>query len=248
MTSNLIYRSLNNKYIKIKRNQLLILEAILNDGGYNKLYVDKSNKLRYSEHSGYLGLNKSTIDRIIISGKTTREDKSDNEILLPYNLIDSYKYEYIFHTHPPTPKPGGRAINGILYEFPSVSDILHFIDHYNMRITIGSIVVAAEGYYIIYATDNNKNKISYDIELINEIIDKLENYNSLIQDKAIKKYGINFTEDDFYEKIAVNNKYLAMYNKYINKYFNNQIKIIIKNRNKDILTNKWLLKNLYLKI
>lgn len=248
LDGTLIYRSSKKKYIKLKRNQLLILDALLNDGGYVKKYIDKSKKLRFSEHSGYLGLNKSTIDRLIVSTKTSREDKYDTEILLPYNLIDTYNYEYLFHTHPPTPKIGGRANEGILYEFPSVYDIFHFIDHYNMQKTIGSIVIAAEGIYIIYAKNMNKKKITYDIDLENDIIENIENYNTNIQIEAINKYGIDFTDTYFYTNIAKDATYLKMYNKIINKYLNNQIKIIIKNREKDLLTNSWLIKSLYLKI
>jgi len=244
----LIFKSNKYKYIKLIRNQLLILDALMNDGGYTKKYLDKSKKLRYSEHSGYFGLNKSTIDRLIVSGKTFREDKYDEEILLPYNLIDTYKYEYVFHTHPPTPKVGGRAIDGILYEFPSVYDIFHFIDHYNMQNTIGSIIIAAEGYYIIYEKNINIKKITYDIELENDIIEHIDKYNSKIQEKAIEIYGTDFTDEYFYSVIAKNEKYIKMYNNIINKYLHNQIKIIIKHRDIDKLTNTWILKNLYLKI
>ena len=48
--------------------------------------------------------------------------------------------------------------------------------------------------------------------------------------------------------IARNKTYLKLFNKMINKYLNGQIKIIIKHRSKDILTNKWILKQLYLPI
>ena len=47
--------------------------------------------------------------------------------------MDASFYQYLFHTHPPTPKPGGRAGEGIVYEFPSIGDILHFIDHFNLK-------------------------------------------------------------------------------------------------------------------
>jgi len=244
----LVSRSNKKKYIKIKRNQLLLLDALLTDGGYNKKYIDKSNNVRYSEHSGHLGLNNSTIDRIIVSAKTSREDKDDNDILLPYNLPDTYDYEYFFHTHPPTPTVGGRAKDGVLYEFPSISDIFHFIDHYNTGKTIGSIVVTAEGIYIIYPRDLSKKKINYDIEIENEIFERMEDENTKIQEKAITKYGINFTEEYFYSTIATDTTFLKMYNTLINDYLDNQLKVIIKHRSKDKLTNKWIIKDLYLPI
>lgn len=248
ITGKLIVKSDNKKYIKIKRNQLLLLEALLNDGGYNKKYIDKSNNLRYSEHSGHLGLNNASIDRIIVSAKTSREDADDNDILLPLDLSDTYAYEYFFHTHPPTPYPGGRAKDGILYELPSISDIFHFIDHYNSGKTIGSIVIAPEGYYIIYPKSFSIKKIKYDTELEDEIFNKIEMENDVIQEKALGKYGNKFTEEYFYKTISMDETFLKMFTKMINKYLDNQIKIIIRHRTKDKLTNKWLVKHLYLPI
>jgi hypothetical protein len=247
----LIIKSSKKKYIKIKRNQLLILDALLdNGGGIQKKYVDKTNNLRYSEHSGNFGLTNqsSTIDRIIISTRSMREDSDDKDILLPYNLYDSYKYKYFFHTHPPTPFAGGRAKDGILYEFPSISDIFHFIDHYNAGITLGSLVVAPEGYYIIRPKNYSIKKIKVDIELENSIFEQLSVESMQIQELAIKQFGSNFTEEFYYTNIASNNKYLKMFNKLINKYLENQLNIIIKHRIKDKLINKWIIKELYLPI
>jgi len=248
ISGNLIIKSNKKKYIKIKRNQLLLLDALLEDGGYIKKYTDKKNNLRYSEHSGHLGLNSSTIDRIIVSAKTTREDTDDKEILLPHNLSDTYNYEYFFHTHPPTPNPGGRAKDGILYEFPSISDIFHFIDHYNVGKTLGSIIVAPEGYYIIYPKKINTKKIIYDLEIEDQIFQQMENENSIIQEKALAKYGEIFDENFYFENIALDQEFLKMFNKMIDKYLNKQLKVHIKHREKDMLTNKWILKQLYLQI
>jgi len=244
----LIKKSNNKKYVKIKRNQLIILDALLDHGGQTKKYIDSSKNMRYSEHSGNFGLTESTIDRIIISAKTFREDKDDTEILLPNDLSDSYNYKYFFHTHPPTPHPGGRVSEGIIYEFPSISDIFHFIDHYNMGNTLGSIVVTPEGYYIIYPSNFSIKKITYDIEIEEEIYNKMNEENIEIQATAIKKFGYKFSEDFFYNKIATNTTFLKIFNKMINKYLNGQIKIIIKHRTKDILSDKWILKQLYLPI
>lgn len=248
ITGKLILKSNKKNYIKVKRNQLLLLDALLNDGGYSKKYLDRSNKVRFSEHSGHLGLNNSSIDRIIVSAKTTREDADDKEILLPHNLSDTYEYEYFFHTHPPTPYPGSRAKDGIIYEFPSISDIFHFIDHYNMGKTIGSIVIAPEGYYIIYPKNFSIKKIKYDIEIEDEIIEKMETDNNLIQEKALLKYGDVFDENFYYSNISTDTSFLKMFNSMVNKYLDNQLKIIIKNRHKDKLTGKWILKNLYLPV
>lgn len=244
----IITKSNKKRYIKIKRNQLLILDALLNDGGFDKKYIDKKNMVRYSEHSGHLGFNSSTIDRIIVSALTNREDADDTDILLPHNLYDTYEYKYFFHTHPPTPYPGGRAKDGILYEFPSISDIFHFIDHYNSGNTIGSIVVTAEGYYIIYPKTFDIKKIKYDIELEDEIFEYLENEITNIQKKALNKYGSDFTIDHFYKNIAKDTNFLKMYNKMLSKYLGNQLKVILKTRQYDNLSKTWIIKQLYLPI
>lgn len=248
INGKIILKSNKKKYIKIKRNQLLILDSLLNDGGYTKRYIDRSNNTRYSEHSGNLGITLSSIDRIIVSAKTNRQDKDDKDILLPHNLIDTYEYKYFFHTHPPTPKPGGRAKDGILYEFPSISDIFHFIDHYNMGNTIGSIVIAPEGYYIIYPKNFKIKKINYDTEIEDEIFKKMEEENGDINKLAVDRYGHKFNDEYFYKIISKDTKYLKLFNNMVNKYLDNQIKIIIKNRTKDKLTNEWLINNLYLPI
>jgi hypothetical protein len=122
------------RYLKLNRNQLLILDALLYDGSARK-YIDSDNHLRYTEHMGVLDFKANKLQKIIISGETTREDEDDIDILLPKDLPNIYEYEFMFHTHPPTPKPGDRAKDGILYEFPSVNDIFHFIKYYNKGMT-----------------------------------------------------------------------------------------------------------------
>jgi len=76
----------------------------------------------------------------------------------------------------------------------------------------------------------------------------MEEENNNIQEKALSKYGDNFTEEFFYGTVSQDNSYLKMFNAMVNKYLGNQLKIIIKNRSKDKLTGKWILKNLYLPI
>ncbi len=248
ISGKLISKSDKKSYIKIKRNQILLLDALLNDGGFNKKYIDKSHNLRYSEHSGHLGINNSTIDRIIVSARTSREDSDDHDILLPHNLSDTYSYEYFFHTHPPTPFPGGRAKDGILYEFPSISDIFHFIDHYNGGKTVGSMVVAPEGYYLIQPKHFAMKKIKYDTEIEDQIFEQMEEGNVQIQEKALAKYGADFDQDFYYNTIAQDEEFVKLFNQMVNKYLNNQLKITIKRRSKDKLTNKWIIKQLLLPV
>lgn len=237
----------NKKYIKITQNQLQIFDALLYDGGVKK-YVDSQNNLRYSEHAGIFDFDKSKLERIIISGNTTREDEDDIDILFPKDPIQALDYEYIFHTHPPTPYPGARAVAGILYEFPSISDLYHFAYHHNNGKIQGSIIIAPEGIYII--------KLKHDIKYIDfpseKIANKMEKLHSKIQNKAIEKYGDIYESADkqqfFYEKVCNDRKYIKMYNKLIKKYFNENIIITYKPREYDEETNKWIIKNLYIHV
>ncbi len=233
----------NIKYIKINKNQLLILDALLEHGGYNQKYADLKNKniFRYSEHSGLFDFNSNKLQKIVVLGNTTRVDEGDNEIYMPNNVQDMFNYEYIFHTHPPTPKPGGRAEFGIIYELPSIGDIFHFIDHYNDGRISGSVVITSEGLYNIRNKDLKSDKIN-----INE--DGLfREYNKMsrkIQEISLKKYGIKFTENEFFSKIAQDIELINKINDVVNEY-KIHIDYIPRIKNEK---NQWILDTVYLPI
>lgn len=205
-------------YLKLEKNQLMILDALMKHGGYTKKYHDDRNKhiVRYSEHAGFLDIRENNIHNIIVSGHTSRIDRGDEEIFLPINTPDAYKYEYIFHTHPPTPKPGGRAKDGIIYEFPSIGDILHFIEHYNDGNTIGSLVMTAEGLYNIRKNLLDKKNIKIDEDDFYENIKKICNN---AQNLALQKYGTNFTTYKFYSQISQDTTFIDMINNVLKKYY-----------------------------
>ncbi len=235
------------RYIKFSQNQLQILDALLNDGG-SKKYIDSHNNLRFSEHSGLFDFDKTKLERVVISGKTNREDKDDIDILLPQNMIDALDYEYIFHTHPPTPYPGARAKVGILYEFPSISDLYHFAYHYNDGEVQGSMIISPEGIYIIRMKKDVK-EIKYPPEDISE---KLEKLNLKIQSKAIDKYGDDFAGDSgqskYYNDVVQDKKYIKLFNRIVKKYFNPHMEVIYKPRKYDTKTKKWLFKKLLISV
>jgi hypothetical protein len=238
-----IYVVHNIQHIKITRNQIMIMDALMKHGGYTKKYVDAKHKniFRYSEHSGLLDFNKNGLEKIIISGKTERVDRGDEEIYLPKNINDAFDYEYIFHTHPPTPKPGGRVDEGILYDFPSISDIFHFIDHFNGGLTQGSLVLASEGMYNIRKKKFDRIKIKINE---NKMYDELQNIYPNIQDEAINKYGNKFNTKFFYQEIAQDHSYINRINNILNKY---DIHIDYFPRSKD-QTGKWIIFDLFLPI
>jgi hypothetical protein len=240
----------NHQKFILERNQILILDSLMNYGK-DKLYHVKKKDYRYSEHSGLLDFDKHSLEKILISGKTNRQDKDDPDILLPQNMQDALDYEFMFHTHPPTPYPGARAKVGILYEFPSISDIFHFIEHYNIGETQGSLIIAPEGMYLIHSTTgddkiikSNKqqnNEQQHNKQLQNEQeqnehqIYKDLVFNTFdIQSDAIKKYGKDFEKNNiFYDNVMIDFKYINDFNKILKKYLDNQIYIEYIPRKKD---------------
>lgn len=237
-----IFKVHDERYIKITRNQLRILDSLFIDGGEDAKYYDNKNKLRYSEHSGLLDFSKSRLDRIIINAKQNLSDTEDHEILLPDNMIDAIDFEYIFHTHPNTPNFLSRVKDGILYEFPSVSDLFHYADHHNLGKTQGSIIISKEGLYIIKNIKNGKIKIDNE----DKLLDYLESEISKIQLKAIFEYEVENKKslnDNEFKKIINDTKYTDMYNSLIKDL---NLKIFYKPRIK--VKNNWILDNLYLKV
>ena len=233
-----IYRKYKSRYIRISKNQLRVLESLYKDGGL-KSYEHK-NQLKYSEHSGLLDFGKSKLEKIIVSTKKNYSDKFDKDILLPENMVEAIDYEYMFHTHPNTNGYGGRVNQGILYEFPSISDLFHFIYHYNKGITQGSIIISPEGLYIIKSVNNNKIIIKDE----NKIIKYLENELLEIQEKAIIHFQrIKINETNFYKFISKNNNYINLYNELIKKY---NLKILYYPRK--YYKGKWILDDIYIKV
>lgn len=240
-----LYTKSNIRYIKLDRNQIMIMDALMKHGGYTKKYIssDKTKKIyRYSEHSGLIDFNNQGVDKIVIVGNTNRIDKGDSEIYLPKNIPEAYDYEYIFHTHPPTPKPGGRAHIGILYEIPSVSDIFHFIDHYNNGTTQGSIVIASEGLYIIACSEIKTKKININE---NNFYKEINKTYQIIQKEGIEKYGIDFKTKYFYSVISQDIEFINKINSVLNKY---KLHIYYYPRTRDVTNKKWIIDTVYLPV
>jgi len=205
------------KHVRLSRNQLMIIDALMKHGGYNKKYHDGNTGrlIRYSEHAGFVDINNGIVDNIIVSGNTVRVDRGDEEIFLPMNSPDALNYKYIFHTHPPTPKPGGRVDIGILYEFPSIGDIFHFIDHHNDGSALGSLIMTPEGVYNIRKYKFNTDMIEMDEDLMYEDVRKIQ---KKAQKKAIEKYGYRFSTYKFYSQIAQDITFIEMLNDKLHKY------------------------------
>ena len=129
------FDNFNIEWCLLATNQLNILDGLFENGS-NQIYIEKNKNIsqskisRFSEHSGFIYFEKNKVSNInIISG--SRIEPSDPTIFMPKNCLEALNVNYIFHTHPKTPYIGSRIKNGIIYEFPSISDIIHFIDHHN---------------------------------------------------------------------------------------------------------------------
>ena len=210
-------------------------------GGNKKKYVNINNIL-YSEHAGALDFHRNGIDKIIVFGNTTRIDKNDEEIFLPNDPVNIREYEYLFHTHPPTPNPGSRIKDGILYEFPSIGDILHFCDKHNTGNTIGSLVVTPEGLYNIrcnnYLEKININENQENI-LYKEYYLELRNNNEL----AIKKYCDKFNINKFYKFIAQDYTYINNINNILKRY-----NLYIDYFPRKKINNMWIINDVHLRL
>ncbi len=233
----------DKKMLKLDHNQLLIMDSLFLHGS-KRFYKDchNNNVFRYSEHYGLLDFDNDGLNKIIIFTNTNKVDSIDDDIYLPKYNAESFDYEYIFHTHPITEKrPGGRVNCGILYEFPSVSDIFHFITHYNRGRTCGSLVVTAEGMYIIrkHVNDDKNIKVNDD-DLYADMLKVLWDAQKL----AIEQYGTDFNAYKFYSVIAQNRTYINMINAVINKH---HVHIDFYPRVKD-KKGRWFINTIYLSV
>ena len=233
--------------VLLNSKQINIMDALMINGG-NKIYQhkDKDNKMNmlYSEHSGMLSVSNNKIDGIIISGNINRIDENDPEIYLPENIrdINNNIHKYYFHTHPPTPKPGSRISNGVVYEFPSSNDVYHFIVNHLKHNINGSIVMTPEGLYNIRVNNKDENVNILDQSFLIECNGVISD----IQHKAINKYGnlIKRSKNKvtaFMKYITKDRTFINAYNQYLHGY---NVHIDYKNRQK--INGKWLFNDIYL--
>jgi len=250
----------NIDWYLVATNQLNVLDGLFENGS-NQIYIEKNKNIsqskitRFSEHSGFIYFEKNKVSNInIISG--SRVEPDDPTIFMPKNCLEALEVNYIFHTHPKTPYIGSRIKNGIMYEFPSISDIIHFIEHHNNGKLLGSIIIAPEGLYIIRKNNFNRKNISVDYDImINDLEDIfLECYNdSYMKYSSIdyQKYKINneikLPEKIFYLKISTNYNYINKINKVLIKYdiFIDYYARTFFNKT-NYVTNKWIFDDIYL--
>jgi hypothetical protein len=220
----------NINYYMFNTNELNVIDGLYEEGS-NKIYIDKkkniftSEKNRFSEHYGLLYFSNNKLEKIVVQ-LNSRVEKSDPTIYMPENSEEAFKVDYLFHTHPKTPYLGSRMAGSIIYEFPSFSDILHYIDHHNLGKLLGSIIISPEGIYNIRKNMFNRDKIKIDQDIfLSELEDiYIECYQDSMLDysdlKKIEKVNGHYKipEKIFYKQIATNLEFIKRINNVLEKY------------------------------
>jgi len=225
------------KYILLSANNILILDSLMKEGSHPRyIYEDK---YIYSEHSGVLVMKNNKIESVIVSTLTNRIDPADTEIYLPINITEFENYPFLFHTHPNQGHYGGRISNGILYEFPSASDIYNFIKYGSTGKAQSSLIIAPEGLYNI--------KI---LSLLSPVpdahwFDELKNFILHLEKTALKKNKKFLNQlgnaDIFHQKIGADTTYITEYNKFLRPK-----NLIIEYYPRQKVNGEWILPSIYL--
>lgn len=224
---NLYGIHINVLFARIRTNQMQILDALMESGGRMPRYKEKHEiDFKYSEHAGILSFRNGLLDRITIVAEKPQVHDNDYDIYIPVINPKKGKYSYIFHTHPPTPMPGDRVDENMLMEFPSTSDIFHFIKFFNNKRIQGSIIIAPEGLYNIHKHIHDDGSIVID----KAFAGKLRKIFDKVQSMMIKKYEKNISDMHMYYSIIIRdtegirkiNKLLGKYNLVID-YFPRQL-------------------------
>jgi hypothetical protein len=196
----------------------------LYEQGSKQIYksVDENGKmigLKFSEHYGYMLYENGLLDKVTIINKS-RIDPRDPTIFFPKNVRSIGKFNYIFHTHPVTPFIGSRAMEGIIYDSPSINDVLHFIEYHNYGKLLCSLVISAEGLYVIRKYNFNTDMIKMDDGVFTDDFDDVM---AECSDYAYNKYS-HYVEDEriaeetFHKVIAMDFSYINLINKVLMKY------------------------------
>jgi hypothetical protein len=247
-------------WTQLSTNGLNILDGLYEIGS-NQIYIEKNKNIseskisRFSEHSGFIYFEKNKISNIsVITG--SRVEPSDPLIFMPSNCLEALKVDYIYHTHPKTPYIGSRIKSGIVYEFPSISDIIHFVEHHNNGKLLGSIIIAPEGIYIIRKNNFDRNPIHIDYDIMVGDLEEIfmECYNdsylqySKINYKELKVNGeIKLPDSFFYEEVSINYEYINKINKVLEKYdlFIDYYARVLFDKPKNY-TKKWIFDDIYI--
>ena len=202
-------------YVCLRYNKLLIIDALMKQGSNKRYLVDSDPpKYVYSEHSGGISVIDGVVDKIVVATDTDRIDSHDQDIFLPVNSDILATNDIIFHTHPNASSYGGRYDEGIVYEFPSSSDLLNFVKYYNEGKAQASIIATPEGLYVIRLVSFEKK-----IKPIFNLHHKLNNFIIKLERKAVNKFkylGDTIRDPDTFNKVVgYDTSFIEKLNSYI---------------------------------
>ena len=227
------------KFLKLHTNDLNIIDGLY-DSGSNNIYIDfeknikNTKKTIYSEHYGFINFELDKMAKITVLNKMKNEIE---DLFTPENTIEFSTQEYIFHTHPRFTNLGVRSY--IIYEIPSINDILHFINFYNLGKLKCSIIITPEGLYCIRKNKWFNEKIKIDKNIFYcKIQNAIDNCYEIINKKYSKK---KITFNYFYEKIMPDLEIIKILN-YELEFFN----ITIDFYGRNLLQNKYVLTSIYI--
>jgi hypothetical protein len=250
---NLEIPEYNINYNLFNTNELNVIDGLYEEGS-NKIYIEKKKNIftskenKFSEHYGLLYFSNNKLEKITVL-LNNRVEKDDPSIYMPQNADEAFEVDYIFHTHPKTPYLGSRIAVSILYEFPSIGDILHFIEHHNKGVLLGSVVIAPEGIYNIrkYTFNRDKIKLDYDIFLseLEDILiecfqDSTSDYSSFLKTEKVKGH-FKIPEKIFYKDVATNLEFIKRINYVLEKY-----DLTIDFYPRILLNDKWIFPTIYI--
>ncbi len=186
-------------------------------------------------------LDHGSFSQIVIMNNTNRQDVADKDILLPHNSPDLLEFDYLFHTHPNTHTNGGRVSSGVLYEFPSASDIYNFMKYNEEGKAQASLIVSPEGEYIIrprrYGVRPTAGREQYD---------KLRDAIILIEKLAIKSKRdvldkIQSDPELFHGKVSADTRFIKLYNRCLKP-----LELFVEYYPREKMGNEWVLRTVNL--
>lgn len=209
----IVLRQGKRERIVITQDQLRLLDSLFLFSS-EKMLNDKD----YEEAMAYLDFQHKSLEHIKVKINRKYMFKAEDQFLFFHNINekDAIDYEFLVHTHPLTPDLETRIeVDSIMFDFPSATDVITFIEMASKHQMQGSIVIAIEGVYVI--------RRLRDLSVV--LLDKNEfqwEYNMRVyhlNERAIDAhYDERFSLDLFLSKIIGRREYIDELNEFLRDY------------------------------
>ena len=216
--SELNLKNFDIYFINFRTNDMNIMDGLYEIGS-NQIYIEKTKNIknskinRFSEHYGFIEILGNKINKIITLNKS-RTIEEEKLLYLPVNDLETFNYQIIYHTHPRFKNYGKRS--SIIFEYPSISDIMHFIDHHNYGKLLCSLIITPEGLYNIRKYNFNNEKIKIDTTIFTN---KIESILLECEEYFYRKYYYEvITKELFFNKIIYDTFYINRINEELKQF------------------------------